>query len=1008
MSVGRMKLVWVRALWPESSAASWPSTARLSSLLRLAVAIAVVASASSRLALAAAPQLEPPSPAVLAEARAIAEAMKLAERGPYSRVLWYCQDGSILPPLAYACVDHGGGRQHAEYSDPRIRLAELGWSVGTVFAALPWDELWDGERRHQRLRELVLERYLVDADDGWVLRRARNVRGRVQIEDEEAAGQKLLERLLSKPAWTAENFLLAREAVRALPHNGGSDRTRTIRRLALEIAERDRGFERTRIRIHSSPGPDDLVATRDWLKGAPARGIAPDLVALGDQLAAELERLYGSDREWQRSLERALTAWPDAAALAALRGIDAGGAPDPATRVARWAAALGAVRDRVSSSDRGAANIRLLDLSLELERRLQIDAFAALGSRASRGELVTLASTLLDAAYGCGLHSGRERDALAAPLLRLGSGGPVPTASYLEAVRGLRRAGPWSLSTVRSVFAEPLVRYIALEPKAGRFTDELLRGSPLLGLAETTTRLAFDADSVSGIAHRVFGETYGGLLGLNPGVATGRLRVVGDGQLADGLELGRDEIVVLPATVSELPPVGGILTLAEGNLLSHVQLLARNLGIPNAALSPVLASKLAERDGQRVLLVVGSDGSLFLETTAEVAPELLALLEAPSAALQATKLDAPKPDLAIRKPIALSGLEAGLAGRVVGPKAANLGELARLFPGRVEQAIALPFGVFDAHTATGPGSPRARLDEAFRRHRAGELDEAALAAEVEEVRKAVAGLSLSHELLAELGPMMVQVFGPPGSYGTFVRSDTNVEDLPGFTGAGLNETVPNVVDQEARMIAIARVWASPFQPRSMAWRSRILNRPEDIYTSVLIMKSVPADKSGVLVTADLATRGVGLTVATAWGVGGAVDGEAAETLVLRPDGAVELLSEAKAAYRRRLRSTGGVEWVPASSGTVLTGEEQAAVRQLAEEAQERLAPARGADGRLLPWDIEFGFVGGRLTLFQVRPLVERGQVLADRLAERLDPSPAQPAATIDLEAAPAAPTASEE
>jgi hypothetical protein len=46
------------------------------------------------------------------------------------------------------------------------------------------------------------------------------------------------------------------------------------------------------------------------------------------------------------------------------------------------------------------------------------------------------------------------------------------------------------------------------------------------------------------------------------------------------------------------------------------------------------------------------------------------------------------------------------------------------------------------------------------------------------------------------------------------------------------------------------------------------------------MQSVPSDKSGVMVTTDLATRGPGLTVSTAWGVGGAVAGEAVETLVL--------------------------------------------------------------------------------------------------------------------------------
>ena len=48
--------------------------------------------------------------------------------------------------------------------------------------------------------------------------------------------------------------------------------------------------------------------------------------------------------------------------------------------------------------------------------------------------------------------------------------------------------------------------------------------------------------------------------------------------------------------------------------------------------------------------------------------------------------------------------------------------------------------------------------------------------------------------------------------GVFVRSDTNVEDLPGFTGAGLNLTVFNVVGFDNIVKAISEVWASPYTP----------------------------------------------------------------------------------------------------------------------------------------------------------------------------------------------------
>jgi len=108
------------------------------------------------------------------EARSIVDSMKKNPRGPYKQIRWFCNDGSVLPPTPYACRDHGGGRQHAEYSNERIRLAELGWYAGTIIAALTWEEFWDSQRNHFRMREIPLEKYLVDIDNGWVLDKANN------------------------------------------------------------------------------------------------------------------------------------------------------------------------------------------------------------------------------------------------------------------------------------------------------------------------------------------------------------------------------------------------------------------------------------------------------------------------------------------------------------------------------------------------------------------------------------------------------------------------------------------------------------------------------------------------------------------------------------------------------------------------------------------------------------------------------------------------------------------
>ncbi|NNJ64262.1 MAG: phosphoenolpyruvate synthase, partial [Xanthomonadales bacterium] len=322
-------------------------------------------------------------------------------------------------------------------------------------------------------------------------------------------------------------------------------------------------------------------------------------------------------------------------------------------------------------------------------------------------------------------------------------------------------------------------------------------------------------------------------------------------------------------------------------------------------------------------------------------------------------------------------------GRTVGPKAANLGELHRLFPGKVAPALALPFGMFNEHISAGSPSLRDQMVAAYRARRAGEIDEAALLETLAEIRTRIASLTLTADARARVVRAMAAEFGSEPGYGLFIRSDTNVEDLPGFSGAGLSETVPNVVGMEQQLASVSQVWSSVLSTRSVAWRANLMKNPERIYASVLLMQSVPADKSGVLVTTDLVSYGKGLTVSTAWGIGGAVAGEVAETLVLLPGGGQRLIHEAKAPYRRALAPGGGIEWHAAPDGAVLTTDEKRQLRELVVAVERKYKPVLGPDEKPMPWDIEFGFVDGNLTLFQIRPLVERGYQRAARVVRLL-------------------------
>jgi hypothetical protein len=85
---------------------------------------------------------------------------------------------------------------------------------------------------------------------------------------------------------------------------------------------------------------------------------------------------------------------------------------------------------------------------------------------------------------------------------------------------------------------------------------------------------------------------------------------------------------------------------------------------------------------------------------------------------------------------------------------------------------------------------------------------------------------------------------------------------------------------------------------------------------------------------------------------------------------------------------------------VITASDITALRELADEVREKYPPAFDDRGQPRPWDIEFGFVAGELTLFQIRPLVERGPQLADRVVRALVPRGAQAVERLSLDEPP--------
>jgi len=934
----------------------------------------------------AASPIKPLDPAEAAELRAIVTDMKTEPRGPFSRIRWFCNDGAVLPPKEYACADHGGGRQHGEWSEDTLRLRREGFPIANVMVDLSAADFGESLDQQMHFRTLVLEQFLIDINDGWILRRARFYRGALQVEGEEASAYEFLSLLARDPRWRNRYPMLV-EAARLVPHGDDGMGQAEIRGMATALNDADPGFGDLRNKIHGRPEPSDAARVREY---AATRG-KPELMADYEALAAAID---------------AVAALPDpgpAVRAYANKVRDLGLAGDlreacnvldtaagPAERLAALSAIMVRLRDGLPTSGHPLDGIDLI-LTLEsnvfnIGQQLDVDAGAY-----TRAESMALMESFARAAYGVGLLTATELASVEASVAGLGTG-EVSLSEYLDQLNYLGRVPGWAARRL-ALYFEPAVEHLAqIEPLAYDYVPDRMRGSPLLFYSRLLTPLTADAQRLAGVRHQLFGEDVPvGLRALNPGIGRGVLRTLD--QLESLPEGTADSIALVPETVSELPVVAGILTEHEGNALSHVQLLARNLGVPNVVVADQYLPALRERLGQRVF-VASSPGGVVRIIADEDLPAEAAADTLPTVS-ERISIDVDRLDLKTWRLIPTRELTAADQGVRVGPKAAQVGRLYHAFPDNVSPGLAVPFGMF-AQALTerqiSPGGPslfdwmaqqydelETIADPIARNRRTQAL--------LQTIRDWFETLPPNPEKLAAFHQALLENFGPDGTYGVFVRSDTNVEDLPGFTGAGINLTVPNVVGFENIVKAMRDVWASPFTERSFGWRQNIMNDPEHVYASVLLHKSVNSEISGVLVTADVSTGDTDyITVVVNEGVGGGVEGQAAETLLIRrSDGHVRRLGSATAPFKRVLKATGGSELVMTSGAERLLQPDE--IGQLLAFVDKlpgwfvNLPPEERAQAVA---DVEFGFVGGHLYLFQIRPFVQSKGAERSQYLQSLD------------------------
>ncbi len=916
--------------------------------------------------------------------------MKQSARGPFSRIRWFCSDGSVLEPKAYARQDHGGGVQHGEWSPEIMIMRDKGFMIGNVYADLVPDTLIKAPGHLDLIKQMILEQFLIRADDGWIFRKARYYRGALQGEDEARGGRMLLGELLETHSRYPERFLLLREAARQLPHHHQNAPASRMRQMSLAIAQTDKNFAPLRIKIHVRPEADDSVLVREYAQKNGLAELSDDYALLADTI----DQVFRPKDLTPLLLNLAGTVKHQSFSQQLARSADRlKKETDPFVRFEVAGQLSIALRDNFVKTADPKILLPVMDMGILLEDEVFRLASAMLNQLPglSVKESFAWLEQCCDVLYGTGLISNRQHTSLKARLKAALT--PGQTLFQLrEDLIYLSRASDWAEQNLKFHFSRTIDHFNKIEPISGRFVHDRLHTSILLAYSRVIERLMTDNNQQLGISSMIMGHPVSfGITGLNPGLSRGILiEPLPGGNLA---VYPKDSILILPATTSELPPVSGIITAGRGNILSHVQLLARNLGIPNVAVDKAVLDKIRSYKNKKIVLAVSPKGIVQM---AADSPEWDTVFRQ-KAEIKRTvlKADTQKLDLNQTDFISLGDIRTDDSGRIAGPKAANLGQLKLLFPKAVTDGVIIPFGLFRKmldQPYDDSGTPMfewmkiqyqviaALKDRPAEQHR---LIEQTLT----RIRTWILSADPGEAFRNRLWDKLEKTLGPDGSYGVFVRSDTNVEDLPGFTGAGLNLTVPHVVGFDNILSAIRRVWASPFTLRSFGWRHAYLENPEHVYASVLLMKTVPVEKSGVMVTKNLATGKSGwLTVAVNEGVGGAVSGQTAEELSIQTDtGEVTLLSQATEPLKRIVLNTGGMRKVDAGGrDTLLSQQEISQLIALARQLPDKFPSLTAPGGQTIPADVEFGFLDSRLVLFQIRPLVDDAQTQKDRYLLRMD------------------------
>lgn len=211
-----------------------------------------------------------------------------------------------------------------------------------------------------------------------------------------------------------------------------------------------------------------------------------------------------------------------------------------------------------------------------------------------------------------------------------------------------------------------------------------------------------------------------------------------------------------------------------------------------------------------------------------------------------------------------------------------------------------------------------------------------------------------------------------------VRSSATTEDGAEHSFAGQHDTILGVRTQPELEDAVRQCWASLWSERAVAYRQA--NLPDIVpCMAVVVQQMIRSDVSFIAFTEDpVGERRDHVVISASWGLGEAlVSGLVTpDHVVVAPDGqVVEYVIGDKQLMIIPDASGSGVREAPVPrmmrALPALSGEQAAEIAALVRSLAARLGYAA---------DFEGAIAGGRIVLFQARPITTLDSVMADDLA----------------------------